>query len=135
MKLVIRETGYAVAALCVLVKHKDRRVSVAELAREMKIPRYFLRKIMQLLSRKGIVNSSKGQGGGFMLARPANKIFLLDLIKIFQGPIKLSECVFKNIVCPNIKRCKLKKIIAGLQKQVIAELKTVRLDSLMEAGS
>ena len=133
MRLIIRETGYAVAALCVLVKHRQGRVSVAQLAQRMKIPRHFLRKIMQTLNKKGVVSSTKGKGGGFMLARQPAKISLIELIRIFQGPVKLSECVFKKTLCPNIKRCYLKKIISGLQKEVLAELRPITLSSLMGA--
>ena len=132
MKLIIRETGYAVAALCLLAKDRHKKVAVSELARKMKISRHFLRKIMQLLNKQGVVSSFKGQGGGFLLAKAPNKISLIDLIKLFQGPIKFRECSFKRQLCPNIKNCKLKRKVDNIQQYVLAELKNITLESLLK---
>lgn len=66
-----------------------------------------------------------------MLALAPNKIFLADLIEIFQGSLKLNECIFKKRICPDIKVCKLKKRIDAIQKYVISELKDITLVSLL----
>jgi Rrf2 family protein len=90
-----------------------------------------LRKILQILNKKGILKSYKGLGGGFLLARPRHKIFLLDLIEIFQGPLKLNECIFKKMVCPNTKRCVLKKKIDDIERYVISQLGSITIASLL----
>ena len=115
MKLITRDTDYAIRAICFIAKRKKELISASELVRCLKIPRPFLRKILQILNKKRILKSVKGKGGGFHLLFPPNKIFLLDLIRIFQGPLKLNECIFKNNVCPNIKTCRLKKRIDNIQ--------------------
>lgn len=132
MKLITRHIGYAITALCVIAEQKRRRVSVSELAKNLKIPKHFLRKIMQVLNKKGVLRSYKGRGGGFVLAQAPRKILLINLIEIFQGPVKLSECIFKKTICPNIQRCKLKKKIDVIEKYVISKLKNITLVSLLE---
>lgn len=132
MKLITRNTDYAFRALCAIAKAKKRLISVSDLVTSLKIPRPFLRKILQVLNKKGILNSYKGKGGGFALAILPKKIFLLSLIKIFQGPIKINECVFKKAPCPNTKKCKLKGKIDKIQKYIISELKGVTLASLLK---
>ena len=132
MKLITRDTDYAVRALCFIARCKETVVSVSELVGALKIPRPFLRKILQILNKKGILESHKGKGGGFILALEPERIYLLDLIKIFQGPLKINECLFKKAPCPNIKICKLKKKIDNIQRYIISELKGVRLASLLE---
>lgn len=131
MKLLTRDTDYAVRALSKIVKNKDRIVSVPELVKELKIPRPFLRKILQILNKKGLLKSFKGRGGGFILSIPADKIYLADLIKIFQGPIRLDGCLFKKKICPDITGCSLKRKIDTLQKYVISELESVTIASLL----
>jgi Rrf2 family protein len=131
MKLITRNTDYALRAVCFIAKKKTKIVTVSELVRELKMPRPFLRKLLQLLNKKGILKSYKGQGGGFLLAKPVNKIFLVDLIKIFQGPFKLTECFFKKMSCPNIKTCALRKKIAIIEDHVISELKPITIASLL----
>ena len=132
MKLITRDTDYAVRALCFIARCKETVVSVSELVGALKIPRPFLRKILQILNKKGLLRSYKGQGGGFELALSPQKIFLLDLIKVFQGPLKINECMLKNAPCPNTKSCKLKRKIDNIQKYIISELKDITLASLLK---
>jgi len=131
MKLITRDTDYAIRALCFIAKCEKEIVPVSELNRNLRIPGPFLRKILQILNKKGMLKSYKGKGGGFMLAFAPNKIFLADLIEIFQGSLKLNECIFKKRICPDIKTCKLKKRIDAIQKHVISELKDITLVSLL----
>ncbi len=134
MKLITRDTDYAIRALCFVAKQKKKIVSVSELVEKLKIPRPFLRKILQILNKKGLLNSYKGQGGGFILNVLPDKIFLVDLMEIFQGPVTLNECLFKKIPCPAIKTCALKKRIDKIQKYVFSELGGITLASLLKKG-
>ena len=109
MKLLTRDTDYAVRALCFIAKDKERVISVNELVKKLHVPRPFLRKVLQILHKKGILYSFKGQGGGFSLAMPPDKISITDLIKIFQASLKLNECMLKKKICPNRKTCSLKR--------------------------
>lgn len=132
MRLITRNTDYAVRALCFITKRKKERVSVRELVRNLKIPRPFLRKILQILNKEGVLKSYKGRRGGFTLALLPERIFLVDLVKIFQGPIELSECIFKKRVCPNKNTCLLKKKIDSIKRYVVSELKSVTIASLLK---
>jgi Rrf2 family protein len=115
-----------------MAKRSDRRVSATELSRKLKIPYPFLRTILQTLNAKGILNSLKGKGGGYALARSPEKICLTELIKILQGPVNLAECIFRASVCPGSRTCRLRKVMLRLQKTVIAELKSITLASMLE---
>ena len=133
MKLVTRDTDYAIRAL-LLISRQVRVVSVPELVVKLKIPRPFLRKILQILNKRNLLKSCRGPGGGFRLNMPLDKIYLLDLIKIFQGPLKLNECLFKRRICPNINSCVLRKKILNIEKHMFKELKTITLASLLGGG-
>lgn len=132
MKLINRNTDYAIKALMHIAKQNSERIPVSELAKTLEIPNPFLRKILQILNKRGVLNSYKGKGGGFLLASSPDKIFLKDLINIFQGPVKLNECIFKKNICPDLKTCSLKKKIDALEKYVVLELKSITLASLLE---
>ena len=134
MKLITRDTDYAMRALCLIAGQKNDIVSVSWLVRELKIPRPFLRKILQILTKKGILKSYKGKGGGFVLNVPKEQIFLIDIIKAFQGPIGISQHIFKNKICPNMKNCKLKKKLDDIEKYIIFKLKDITLSSLSVRG-
>ena len=134
MKLITRDTDYALRSLCYIARDNKRTVAVSELVRELKIPRPFLRKILQVLNKKKILKSRKGIGGGFLLALSARKIFLVDLIEIFQGEFSLNECLFKKLSCPNIKTCCLRKKINRIEGYVMNELKSISIASLLKKG-
>ncbi|KPK98224.1 MAG: hypothetical protein AMJ95_05130 [Omnitrophica WOR_2 bacterium SM23_72] len=133
MKLITRDTDYAVRALCFMARRqgRDRVVSVSQLVKALKIPKPFLRKLLQVLNKKKILASSKGVGGGFTLARSADKIFLTDLMKIFQGTFKLNECFFKGVPCRNVRTCPLRKKIMRLEGMVRRELESITIASLL----
>jgi len=132
VKLITRDTDYALRALSFIAEQDEKVVTVSELVKELKIPRPFLRKILQLLNKKGVLKSHRGIGGGFLLTKPADKIFLVDLMEIFQGPFSLNECLFKKIICPNMNKCALRKRIDKIEEQVALELETVSIASLMK---
>ena len=132
MKLITRNSDYAVRALCCIAEQKQEVISADQLIKSLEMPRPFLRKILQILNKEGLLNSFKGKGGGFTLAISPEKINLIDVMKIFQGPIKLNECTFKKKVCPNIKDCPLKKKIDKIEKEVIFKLRAINIESLLK---
>lgn len=131
MKLITRDTDYAVRALCHIVKNKNKIISAHDLVRELKVPQPYLRKILQTLNRERLLKSFRGKNGGFILAIPAEKIYLVDLIRIFQGPLKLSECFFKKNYCPNVNTCILKQRIGTIEKYIISQLRSINITSLI----
>lgn len=131
MKLITKDTDYAVRAICFIAQDGEKVVSVSKLVKELKIPRPFLRKLMQRLNKTGILNSYKGKGGGFSLGRSADKIFLVDLIKIFQGPLKINNCIIKKNICPDTSSCLLKQKIKDIEKQIVAHLDAINIASLL----
>jgi len=131
MKLLNRDTDYAVKALLYITQNNPKRMSVSELVKALDIPRPFLRKILQILNREGVLDSSRGKGGGFVLAVPPEKILLTRLIDIFQKPVKLTECIFKEKICSDIGTCPLKKRIDAIEQNVISELESITIESLL----
>ncbi len=114
-----------------MAKNGQRMYSAFELAKKLKIPGPFLRRILQILNKRGVLKSYKGQGGGFILALQPDNIFLIDLIEIFQGPVKLNECLFKAKICPSISTCILRRKVDEIEKFVVSELSSININSLL----
>jgi len=131
MKLITRDTDYAMRALCYLAKQKKRVVPVSELIKKLGVPRPFLRKLLQVLSKEGVVESHRGLGGGFVLGASSRKIYLVDIMGIFQGTFRLNECFLKKIRCPHTKSCVLKKKIERIEAYVVRELRPISIASLL----
>jgi Rrf2 family protein len=132
MKLISRNTDYALRAVCFMAKQSDRTVSASELVKALKIPRPFLRKILQALGRARILRSTKGARGGFVLLRAPSEIHITDIMKAFQGPFRLNECAFKKKPCPDMSACRLRKKICAIEKRVYEELRKISVISMLE---
>ena len=131
MKLITRDTDYAIRALIFIAQSKKNIVSVADLVGALAIPRPFLRKILQILNRNGLLKSYKGKGGGFKLAKPATNITLIEIMEIFQGPFELNQHLLKRKTCPRVDTCELKKKIDSLEKKMHKELSEINIAILI----
>jgi Rrf2 family protein len=93
MKLTSR-SEYALLALVYLNRHNTEGfVSVETIALAQDIPPKFLEQILLALKRAKYVRSSKGQHGGYRLGKPANKIALSEIIRLFDGALAPTESV------------------------------------------
>ena len=129
MKILNRNTDYAIQALTAIAKSKEI-TSVSELCSELGIPRAFLRRILQILNAQGFLISIKGKGGGFKLGSSPEKISIFDVMQVFQNPVKSDNCKLKKEFCPKRKHCKLRKKLNAMEKNIIKELKSISIREL-----
>jgi Rrf2 family protein len=120
---ITREADYAVRCILLLSKETDRIISAKEISKSMSIPRSFLAKILQRLSRKGIVKSTQGVSGGFQLGKKPREINLLEVIEAIQGPSAMSVCAIDKRVCSLSGTCAVHPIWVELREDVEKRLK------------
>jgi len=100
MKLTSR-SEYALLALIYLSRQPSSSyVSVDSIAAAQRIPAKFLEQILLTLKRARYLSSSKGQRGGFKLARPAKSVSLAEIIRLFDGALAPTESVSKYFYEP-----------------------------------
>jgi Rrf2 family protein len=96
MKLTSR-SEYALLALVYLARSEpDSFHSVETVAHAQGIPPKFLEQILLALKRAKYLRSTKGQHGGYLLAKPADKISLAEVIRLFDGALAPTESVSQN---------------------------------------
>ncbi|MBN1492619.1 MAG: Rrf2 family transcriptional regulator [Candidatus Omnitrophica bacterium] len=132
MKLITRETDYAIRALVHIAKSDKEIVTVTDLVETTAVPRPFLRKLLQTLNREGVLKSFKGKSGGFTLALSPEEILITRIITIFQGTMQLNECMFKKDICPNTETCSLRKILNNIQDYATRSFAGVTLKEIMK---
>lgn len=132
MKVLTKNTDYAVRALLELAFAQGKFLSAKEIADKQKIPYEFLRKILRRLIKEKIVTSREGGSGGFQLRLKPSQVRLADLIQIFQGEVQISECLFRDKICSNRKNCVLRQNILQVEKKVVEEFNAITIESLME---
>lgn len=130
MNLLTRNTDYAVRALIFMAGKAPARVSTTDLLRDLKLPRPFMRKTLQTLQKAGYLDSTKGKNGGFSLLLRPEKIALIDLITLFQGPMSMGDCLFRKKVCVCVPTCPLRKEIKVIENMALVHLRSVTIASL-----
>ena len=85
---ISKSTEYALlAAVHVAKNYKEGRVLSQQISKEFNIPLEYLLKILQHLVKANVLRSKRGPNGGFVLARDARKISLLQIIESENGPL------------------------------------------------
>ncbi len=85
---------YAIRALIYLASRSkgDQKVSIREISAEVDSPLPFTAKIMQSLSKQGLVSSLKGPNGGFFLEAAQAEVALIEIVKAIDGLQMLHGC-------------------------------------------
>jgi len=97
---VTRAGEYAIIGLLYLAKQPaNRMVMIDEISEKERIPKSFLAKIFQSLAKGGFLQSHRGAGGGFSLAKPAKEINLLQILNCVEGAFALQKCVTEDPEC------------------------------------
>ncbi len=85
---ISRSTGYALLAVAYVAKQQKHGIVLSQsISKKYDIPLEYLLKILQQLVRAGVLRSKRGPRGGFLLARPAKKISLLEIVESVEGPM------------------------------------------------
>src|SRR3974377_1545064 len=89
-----RAADYAVRVMVQLAASPtEKRVLLPELAAATDAPESFLSKVLQALSRAGLIDSKRGHTGGFLISNRGRGASMLDVIEAIDGPISLNLCL------------------------------------------
>ena len=90
---MLSRTGeYALRAVAFLAGRQGVAWTVQQIAPETRVPRGYLAKVLQQLVRAGLVRSQRGVGGGFVLARPAASISVLEVLNAVDPIRRIRRC-------------------------------------------
>lgn len=85
MMILNRSHEYAFLALGLLAA-STAPLDAATLAARLAVPAPYLAKVLQHLAKAGVLRSIRGKRGGYLLARPAERITVLEIIRAVDGP-------------------------------------------------
>jgi Rrf2 family protein len=132
MMELTRKTDYAIRGMLYLAGHTESTSAMLDdIAVTMDAPRSFLAKIFQDLVRTGLVKSSRGSGGGFLLAKPPERITLCEIVEAMEGPIMPNQCLMGEGICSFQKTCTVHPVWRRLQAVTRGILEEVTLRALV----
>ena len=127
---LFRQVDYAIRCLVYLTRTRDRLATKSEIAKATSAPDLFVAKILQQLARAGLVASTRGVHGGFVLARDPANLSLLDVIDITQARVAPRPCVLDPRACPFRDTCPVHPVWVKIHRATERELRKVSFASL-----
>lgn len=126
-----RETDYSLLAIMYIAAQPEGRLTDRrEIAAHYNIPPEFLGKVLQKLSRHGLVRSVRGVKGGYALARRPEEITLTDVVEAVDGPITLVDCQCDGRTCRQEALCTIQSTLAGVRQEIRSVLDNVSLHDM-----
>jgi len=95
--MISKKTKYGLQALQLLgAEYGNGPLLIADLSQRARIPKKFLEYILLQLKNAGVLQSRKGKGGGYALAKPPGEISIGRAIRILEGPLAPVACVSES---------------------------------------
>ena len=126
-----KKTDYAI----LLLSHLDSAklpVSAQEVSSVYSLPYPMIANILKQLVSSGLVSSSRGQRGGYLLARSSEEINISEIIKATDNVFKLVECCNDNYTCKIHHVCPTKDPLIGLHNKIKKFFDETTLYSIIE---
>lgn len=121
-------TNFAMRSLQLAALKSPDLIRVDDVVRVHGLARPHIVKIVHELGVAGYIETQRGRGGGFRLARPAEDIIVGDVVRLTEGPLDLVECFNpENNTCPLIGICKLSRALQEATRAFVAVLDDLTL--------
>jgi len=132
--LLTRASEYALLSLDVIYR-SDKPIGSDQLSKELNIPKSFLAKILQNLTKGSVLVSHRGAQGGYTLNIDPKDISLYDIISLAEGKKPtVFDCVSYSDTCPNgaIGTCTISPFLAKFQYKIDLYLQNLTLKELLD---
>jgi Rrf2 family nitric oxide-sensitive transcriptional repressor len=116
-------SDYSLRVLLYLTMHGDRRVTLAEISKAYGISQHHLVKVVQRMVEEGLIEGTRGRGGGLRLARPPADINVAHVVRATEPHLNLVECFdAQTNTCPIDAACGLKQVLLRARDAFLNEL-------------
>ena len=124
---------YCIRAVLYLAEHGNGEPMMSrQIAAILKVPEPFLAKILQLLSKRGVLRSFKGRGGGFVLARPPGEIYLGEVVEAVEGAQFGKACILGLEECSAEDPCHLHAQWSRFKEEMLAVMRQQSIEEVMQ---
>ena len=133
MLKLTKKADYGLMALKYLAEHPETAaLSAKDVADAYGIPAQLLAKILQQLTKSGLLKSHAGMNGGYALAREARSISAYEVILSIDGPFFITSCAKGKTGCELGSSCTIKEPLARVNETIAGVLKSISIQDLAE---
>lgn len=129
-----RFTDYSLRVLIYLGTHPDSLATVGAIAGEYDVSRHHLTRVVHQLGLRGYIETVRGKGGGFRLARTPERIRIGEVVRDMESGFELAECFRPGeVTCRLMPGCALKPVLAEAGRAFLSTLDRYTLADLLPA--
>lgn len=122
MLALTKKTDYALIAVSHMALAGDRVSSAREMANLYQLSLSLLMNVLKVLTRKGLIRSTRGSKGGYVLAHEAKNITMHRLIVAVEGPLRLARCNARgrghDDDCDLVETCPIRSPVRKVQQKL-----------------
>ncbi|MEG0771998.1 Rrf2 family transcriptional regulator [Clostridium sp.] len=123
-----KATNYALHTIAYMIKHnKTENLSIQPLAEHFNISPTYLSKILTQLVKAGLIQSTSGVKGGYVLRKKIEDISFLDVIKATEGTGALFNCELEQE-----KNCSIHKVMTDAENMLETYLQSKKIYEVMQ---
>ncbi len=110
-----------------------RVVNTKEIAEEYNIPLELLAKVLQVLSKSGLIENHNGPKGGYLLARSVRQITIGQILESIEGPLAITDCSHEKEgdFCMQREHCNIRTPLLKIQDSIYQLLNNMTLGDMM----
>ncbi len=132
MRLSTR-ASYGTRAMLELALHVDQGpVQLKEIARQQDLSERYLEQLVIALKVAGLVKSTRGARGGFILARHPADIKLSEIVQVLEGSLSPMACIEEPAVCQRAPGCVTRDLWTEMKDAMVGVLENTSLQDLVE---
>ena len=133
MLKLTKKADYGLMALKYLAEHPESPAqSAKDIADAYGIPAQLLAKILQRLTKTGLLRSHAGMNGGYALSRDAREISAFEVIHAIDGPLFITSCTKGAHGCELTTNCTIKEPLARVNDTIVGVIPRLHLFDLAE---
>lgn len=108
----------------------DNKVGITQIANAIDVPKPFLGKLLQKLSKHEIISSAKGPKGGFYLSKESMKQSPLIIVKLMDGESIFNKCVLDLAECSDDNPCPFHEGFIPYRRKVFEHLENISIEEM-----
>ena len=130
--MISQTAEHALRAVLYLAGNADAGpLKVDEIARALGAPRNYLSKTMHALAQHGIVTSTRGPQGGFVLRVPPGELRLSRLVELFDPPRRSGICLLGGRPCTDANPCRAHFRWKSIQETALGPMRDTTIADLL----
>ena len=131
--ILSKSFGYALRGVLYIaaIQGKNQHIQIQQIAEELDVPRHFLAKVMKRLVKSGILDSTKGHAGGYVINDKTLSTSIMNLLTLIEGEEIFKMCMIGFKKCNEQDPCPLHHQVVATKNQMIHIFSETKIGDLL----